>query len=326
MGEAQAARRELVANAGIPWHALRLESKVSLSGVRSVRSVVRAFRPDIIHSFTGRALSTALFAAYGTRTRHVAYRGTAGHLSRWDPSSWITFLNPRVRMIVCVSEAVRSYLLSVGVAPERTRTIYKGHACAWYASSQKPSLAPFGMPFDAFPVGYAANMRPDKGADVLLEAQRLLPATSPLHVLMIGEVRDPAVRALAQEPLIAERAHFTGYRPDAAQLLGACRVTVMPSREREGFPKAVLEGMAQGVCPVVSRVGGMPELVIHEQCGLLVPPGDAAALMQALDRLAQDRELCSRLGARAKERIEKDFTITATIAAHIELYSELMRE
>ncbi len=324
VGEADAKRRELIEEVGIPYHELTLQSKVSFSAMRTLRRLIAEVKPDIVHSFAGRGLSNALLATLGKPVMHVAYRGTMGHLSRWDPTSWITFLNSRVRAIICVSDAVRQYLLSIGIPPSRLRTIYKGHDCAWYTQKQKADLSTLGIPLDAFIVGYTANMRPVKGADVLLEALRYLPATSHIHALLIGEVRDPVITALGAEPSVAPRAHFAGFRADAAALVSACHAIVMPSREREGLPKSVIEGMAQGICPVVSRVGGMPELVKDGECGLIVPPSNATALAQALRQLELDRALCSQLGSAAKKRIETKFNISATIKAHLQVYTELL--
>ena len=118
--------------------------------------------------------------------------------------------------------------------------------------------------------------------------------------------------------------HFLGFRPDAARLAGACDVAVMPSIEREGLPKAILESMALGIPPVVTDVGGLPELVEDGKCGYVVPPRDAEALRDALRALAQNAELRRRFGAAARARIEGPFNFRHTAEKTLALYRRLL--
>ena len=100
-------------------------------------------------------------------------------------------------------------------------------------------------------------------------------------------------------------------------------VFVMPSIKREGLPRAVIEAMAQGTPAIVSDVGGMPEIVVHGECGLVVPPKDPAALAKALIRLARDPVRCRRFSKRAPERIQSHFNIQTTIRQTVGLFRQL---
>jgi glycosyltransferase involved in cell wall biosynthesis len=201
-------------------------------------------------------------------------------------------------------------------------TIHKGHDPAWYSGTPPASLAGFGIPAGATVVGFTGNMRPVKGVDVLIEAARQLPSSPPIHFLLVGEVRDSRIERLARDARVRDRLHFTGFRKDAPALAGACDIFVMPSVEREGLPRSLIEAMAQGVAPVVSDVGGMPELVAKDECGLVVPPRDPQALAQAILALAQDPVRRQAFGRRARVRIETDFHIRHTIEKAIALFRE----
>jgi glycosyltransferase involved in cell wall biosynthesis len=85
----------------------------------------------------------------------------------------------------------------------------------------------------------------------------------------------------------------------------------------------VIEAMAYGVAAIVTDVGGSPELVENEVSGIVVRPGDAAALAQAVLRLQQNPDLTRELGRRGRERIEREFSIRTTIARTAALYREL---
>jgi len=131
---------------------------------------------------------------------------------------------------------------------------------------------------------------------------------------------------MARDPARSRRIHFVGHQPDATSLLGACEIMVMPSNEQEGLCKAVLEAMAQGVPAIVSNVGGPSEIVRDGVEGLLAPPGDAAALAAALQRLTGDDALRRACAARALERVRTAFSIDTTIAKYRAMYDDMLAD
>ena len=305
---------------------LRVRNRFDVSAACSIRAVVAENSARIVHSFSARGLTTALLGTLGIPCHHIAYRGTMGHLSRLDPLSWLSFLNPRVDRISCVSEAVRQYLLSCGVGSGKAVTIYKGHSLDWYTTPPALTRSELGIPSTAVVCGFLGNMRKVKGADILLHAMDRVPPEKELHLLLIGEMRDPELATALDALRRKERVHELGFRSDGAALLRLCDFVVMPSREREGFPKAVIEGMAQGIPAVVSNVGGMPELVEHNRSGLVVEPQDPEALAHALITLADNPTLRAELGSRAQERIRSTFTIERTIEQTCALYESTLQD
>jgi len=297
--------------AGIPAVAMVIRSAFDWQRVREIRRLLQDERHDVLYASNSRQLACGLWAVYGLQVGVVAYRGTCS-LNRLDPMAWLSYLNPRVNRIVCLSDGVRRSLLARGLAPGRLVTVYKGHDPAWYAGLAAPELGLFGIPPSAFVVGCAASMRPLKGVDVLIRALARLPAGHNVHLLLIGEVRDRRVAQLARSAACRERVHLTGYRSDAPALLGRCHVAVMPSRSREGLGKAVIEAMAQAVPAIVTRVGGLPEVVEDGVCGRVVPPDDPGALAAAILEMAGDPGLRREFGRNARRRIEQRFHIDDT--------------
>ncbi len=316
-----------LATAGLRVVPLELKGRLDLAGIRAIRAELKVGKYDILHTLrNNRPLSNALWASIGIVIKKVAYRGTMGNLSRIDPASWLAYLSPRLDRLISVSNAVGDYLKTMGVPASRVQTIYKGHDVDWYAIDKRPTLRSFGIPEGAFVVGCVANMRPLKGVHVVVEAAGLLPATSNIHFLFIGEVRDRELMEQAAQKEIAGRVHFAGYRSDARELISACQVSVMASLRREGLPRAIIESMAQSVVPVVTNVGGMPELVEDGVSGLVVPVSDAPALADAFTRLETDTVLHESFRVAARERIKSVFSLERTVEATLALYESLSTE
>ena len=205
--------RVTLEKAGIEITEFRFKHRFDLSGMKLIRKLVREQSIDIVYALSNRALSAAVIALFRTPVKIVAYRGTVGHISWFDPSSWFTYLNPRLSKILCVSRAVESYLLHVGVPQSRLTMIYKGHNPEWYAVKAPPRRADFNIPDDAFVVSCTAVMRSVKGIDDLLDAVALLVDELPnLHLLLVGSIKDPEIEQKIKHFPRPERLHLTGFR------------------------------------------------------------------------------------------------------------------
>jgi glycosyltransferase involved in cell wall biosynthesis len=235
----------------------------------------------------------------------------------------MAYLNPRIDVVVCVSDAVRTYLRSMGLPDHRLEVIHKGHDPAWYAEATAVSRDDLGLPGDAVVAGFVGNMRPVKGVRYLVEAMHRIPSDHPLRLLLVGDVRDQRLLRQAAHPSVRDRIRLLGFRRDAASLYPAMDLSVMPSVDREGLPRAILESMAQGVPCIGTEVGGIPELIENGVSGLLVPPRDPEALAEALLCLADDPSLRFRMGDAARARVQGPFHLHHTIDKTRDLYLRL---
>jgi glycosyltransferase involved in cell wall biosynthesis len=166
------------------------------------------------------------------------------------------------------------------------------------------------------PVLCVARLVPKKGIDVLLEAEALLAPDFPrlrLEVIGSGE-RAAELAGHASRLGLADRVSWVGAAPSTRvqHALGRCSLFVLPARtlpdgDRDAMPTALLEAMARGVAVVSTDVGGISEVVRHEQTGLLVAPNDPRALAEAVARLLTDRRLAAQLGAGARALIARGF-------------------
>jgi glycosyltransferase involved in cell wall biosynthesis len=167
-----------------------------------------------------------------------------------------------------------------------------------------------------------------KGVDVLIRAFAALAADYPgvtLRLASDGPQRED-FEVLADSLGVGHRVHFLGmlHRHEVSDQLRRCAIFVLPSRTNsESFGIAAAEAMALDRPVIVSRIGGLPELVEDGASGLLVPPGDVAELERALRRLLDDQELRRSLGAAGGKRVREQFLWDRTCTLYEDLFSEL---
>ena len=182
----------------------------------------------------------------------------------------------------------------------------------------------WGVPQGAFVIGTVARLAPVKNHAMALRALQRL--DDDVHLVLIGA--GPSRRELeelARELHVERQVHFTGQLVEAENLHQFFDVSVLCSRS-EGFPNVVIEALAAG-CPVVATpVGGISEIIIDRQTGLLVPVDRPEALAASVEELRRDAALRQRLGEAGATRVRGKYHQTAVIAQLEALYQDLVRE
>ena len=320
---------DALVEAGVPTIPYVLKGKLSLPCIRFIRAELKRKPYDVLHMLDKRATMNGLWASIGTGVKLVAYRGIVGNLSYFDPLSWAYLLNPRIDRIICVCEAIRQYLLGLGMPGIRLRrdvpvTIHKGHNLDWYQPPYE-DLQQFGIPDDAFVVACTARGVPRKGVPVLLDAINQLPPGLNIHFLLAGTLMDnPQHQKLVASNRYRDNIHLHGFLQRMPWILPNCDVAVLPSLRREGLPRGIIEAMIGGAVPIVTDSGGSPELVEHDKSGFVVPPGESKPMRDRMLQLYEDRELHSRMSQAARERIRNDFRVEDTAEKTIALYEEIV--
>lgn len=174
------------------------------------------------------------------------------------------------------------------------------------------------LPDSAFVVGTLSRLVPEKRVDAVLRAVASL--DDDVYVVVTGDGPEAArLEALARALGIEARARFPGRTDDVASALAALDVLALASSV-EGLPLSLVEAMAAELAVVATRVGGVPEIVLDGETGLIVPPGDDAALAEALRELAHDRARAAQLGARGRARAEACFGLERMARDYLALY------
>jgi len=181
-----------------------------------------------------------------------------------------------------------------------------------------------GIPPSAPVLGTVGGLSPAKAQRRLVEAAGVLVRSFPnIRVLIVGDGDEHAsLSAEITTRGLLRHVHLLGHRSDVANVLAATDICVSTSK-REGSPLAVMEFMAAAKPIVATRVGGVPDLITHDEHGLLVESGDSVGLVQAIDSLIRDPELRSRLGDAARRRQAAEFTIERTVWRVESIYEAL---
>ncbi|MFQ5946012.1 MAG: glycosyltransferase, partial [Anaerolineae bacterium] len=164
-----------------------------------------------------------------------------------------------------------------------------------------------------------------KGYHHLLEAAGIVRETHPsVHWLLVGhgELRgdlEQQCRRLGLERVV----HFIGWADRIAEHLALSDLFVLPSLG-EHFGRVLLEAMAMERAVVATNAGGVPEIVLDEQTGILVPPADPAAMAAAVISLVEDPARAARLGEAGRRRVESEFTLARHVDATETLYASLL--
>jgi L-malate glycosyltransferase len=203
--------------------------------------------------------------------------------------------------------------------------------------ARKIAVVPNGLDFDRFAsrpprdelrrVVVVANLRREKGHDVLLEAVPLVLRKFPdaRFALAGGGPELEPLKARAEAAALSHAVTFLGHQEDINACLTANDIFVLPTRS-EAFPNSVLEAMASAMPIVASHVGGIPELVENGHTGMLVPPGDPHSLADRICRLMTNPPFAARLGETARASAHARYSFDRMVAGFEDVYlTELTR-
>lgn len=289
----------------------------SWAAVRGLLGHMNRWRPQVVHthgSLAGR-FAGATMGARVIYTKHglaaaeeqaIQVRG-AGRLAK------MAAVRLMADRIVAVSEAVKRALIAQGANPHRIRVIPGGVDLAAY---QEPAPLVPGV------LGALGRLQTEKGFDVLLEAMTHLRGEARLILGGEGLLEEELARR-ASELGLSDAVKLPGFVPDVAAFMKQIGLFVLSSRS-EGLGLVVVEAMAAGRPVVATRVGGVPEVVVDGETGLLVPPEDPGALVAAIRRLLTDPDLAARMGEAGRRRAEVVFSAERMAEQTVTLYEELL--
>lgn len=285
----------------------------------AVRRVLRRLSPDIVHThgFRPDVLHAGIARRLGLTTVTTAHGRTGGSLKITLYERLQDRAFARFDAVAVVSRPLLDYLTSRGIDRSRLHLVPNG----WMggvvpALDRHAARNALGVGPDELHVGWAGRVSAEKGPDVLVDAMALLRDEAvTASVLGDGALLEP-MRERARTA--HARVQWHGAMPNAARFFSGFDVFVLSSRT-EGTPIALLEAMAAEVPIVATAVGGVPAVVSDDEA-LLVPSEDPRALAEGILSVRADPELARARATRARQRLERDFSVATWLSRYAEVY------
>jgi glycosyltransferase involved in cell wall biosynthesis len=287
---------------------------------RELAELARERQAALVHSNTSVVLAGGSLGVPHLQHVREIYAG-AGFGALWP--LWRRRLL-RADMLACVSAAVARQF---GDSP-RALVLHDGLPRDVAPAPRAAARKALDLPLDTFVAALIGRISDWKGQDVLADALARMDHVDAVG-LVVGDAW-PGQEGLVRE--LEERAGQSGgrlrllsFRDDVDSILGAADAVVVPSRRPDPLPNSALEAGAAGLPVVAAAHGGLPEIVRHEETGLLVAPGDPDALAAALERLALDAALRSQLGGAAAADVRERFSRERMLGQLEAAYERLSR-
>jgi glycosyltransferase involved in cell wall biosynthesis len=299
---------------------------MDLSAAWRLSRAIKRLRPDVVHAHDPHAVAMSALALSMSRSpkrapllaaRRVDFRLRGNALSRWKYD--------QVDRFICASDAIRKILVADGVQPARAVTVHEGIDLGRVAAAPAANLhEELWLPHHAPIVGNVAALVPHKGHRHLIEAAALVVRQVPDARFVVageGELRAALERQIKEHHL-EKHVLLAGFRPDVLSVHKAFDIFVMSS-VTEGLGTSLLDSMAAAKPVVATSTGGIPEVVVEGETGLLVAPRDHKAMAAAIVRLLNDAELRHRMGQAGLLRARQKFSAERMVLETLRLYERV---
>lgn len=294
---------------------------------RTAAAELRAWRPDLVHAHY--ATGYGLLSLLANRTIGIP-RLVSLYGSDVYEFSRRSFLH---RWLLGMTTGSATTVLSASHAMAEAF-----RAC--FPRQPRPQVIPFGVDVQRFQpaaerrpgtglhIGMVKKLEPKYGVDILLHAVRQLVdgGLADIKVTIVGEgAARPALEALAQSLGVSRQVCFRGVVPNEAvpAVLRELDIFVVPSRS-ESFGVAAVEAQACGIAVVATNVGGLPEVVVHDETGLVVPCENPTALAEAIAVLAADRERREAMGRAGRQRVLTHYDWSHNVDTMMQVYRDTL--
>jgi glycosyltransferase involved in cell wall biosynthesis len=314
------------AKEGLDLLPLAPKTEMDLTAAWRLSRIIKQLKPDVVHAHDPHGVAMAALAlSMSTQlakpplvaARRVDFHLRGNSLSRWKYR--------QVDCFICASEAIRTMLVGDGVPGARAVTVHEGIDLERVEAAPPARLhEDFWLPHQAPIVGNVAALVPHKGQRHLVEAARVvLPQVPDARFVIAGEGElRPALERQIKDHHLEKHVLLAGFRPDVLSLHKAFDIFVMSS-VTEGLGTSILDAMAAGKPVVATETGGIPEVVIHGQTGLLVPPRDHEAMAQAIVTLLKNDALRRTMGEAGRTRARTMFSADRMVQDTLRVYERV---
>ena len=314
-----------------------------LHDLRSLLGLIRVFRrerPDMVHSITPKAGLLSMIAAWVCRVpvRLHTFTGlvfpTATGLKKKTLMLTDRITCACATHIVPEGEGVKADLINYNITRKPLQVLGYGNVRGidlnhYRRTPEVMTAAQSISRSDVFTFVFVGRVVRDKGINELVEAfVRLHQAEPATRLILVGRFEDNLDPVSGKTRLAIERCDFieaVGSQSDVRPWLAAADALVFPSY-REGFPNVVIEAGALDLPSIVTDINGSREIIVHGQNGVIVPPRNAQALLQAMTQFVQNPQATQAMAANARKMIASRFEKSFVEQCLIDYYKEILGE
>lgn len=300
-------------------HLIPIRGRTDLTWIRRTSEIIDKIKPDLVlvHGFNGPVVAQVckFFSnhTFGVVcTYHGLYSAPKASRRILVPlfnciQEWL--YKRKAKAILSVCDHSKRYLIEKGVPSGKLTTIHNGIGEETIFGDRGGLRSEFGFEDSDFVIGCASRLDPAKGLGCLIDAMPdIIDAVPQAKLVIFGTgVSKQGLIDQCSRLKISHKVNLAGYRADVPQLMNALDLFAFPTLA-ECHSIGLLEAMRAGLPIVATNVGGNPESIIHGVSGLLVGPGDVAALANAIIDCANNQDIRERIGKEARHRFEAEFT------------------
>lgn len=313
--------RQNLADSAVEVRATRLRNTFDLRGYVAVTRATRRSRPDLLVGDFGKEYWPLLLLGRLLRIPVALFRHRIPPMHRVSGH-----LVPRLAdHFIAVSKYARRIYIEQGAPADRVKVLYNPVDIAAHRPDPQRRLAMLdrlGLDRDAIVLGYVGRIHGGKGVIHLFQAVCAAMQREPrLHCVWLGDglgMTELRERIEALPPALAARHLTPGWVGDAAPYYNAFSMLALPSIMPETFGRVLVEAQASGIPVLGSAIGGIPETLVPDRTGLLLPPGDLTAWREGILSLC-DAGQRQRLGSNGRDFVARHFSEQAVADAFLKL-------
>ena len=291
---------------------------------------------DIIHAHL--APTPAVLAGMASKILHkpsvllIGGSRKTGDIARANETFYgrlkLFIIKHTVDVFVCLSYEIKKELFDAGFDLSKTVILPNGVNISKFKPAEEDEKrkirVKLGLPVDSKIVLFTGRLEPGKGLDILMEAWKSMENENyAKHLSLVINGSGSLEKRLKNRYAKCANVIYTGWTEDAASYMRCSDIFVLPSLG-EGMPNSLIEAMACGLCCVSTNIGGVVDLINHAVNGMLVRPGNAKELAQAIKGLCLNNEISAELGVKAREFVESKLSIEKIAYQYTELYKTLL--
>lgn len=297
----------------------------TLKNIFKLRKFIKENKIDIVHSHKGATDGMLVLATLGMNTPIVANRGVINLLNYFNGFKYRT---KKIDRVVAVSTVVKEIMADSGkINRDKIEVIFGSVDIKEFSPERESTIREeFKIENDKIVIGFAGNAGKRKGLVYLAEAFKSVAEKYKNVVLLLVGVNENDKDRLGFTGETADRVICAGFRRDVANCMAGMDIFVFPGIAEEGLTGTVREAAAVGLPVITSDIAGNRELIKNEETGLVVPIKDENAIVNAIVKLIENRDMAEKMGRAARKFVEENMSNEIRAEKMEKLYSEIIEK